>query len=65
MLSAVYHKKAFVLKIPPHLPLPKGGVGGFPLPKGDNRDYGHIFMRFLPTHFHDEPLLLSLLFMIL
>jgi hypothetical protein len=25
------------------------------LPKGDDKDYGHIFMRFLPTHFHDEP----------
>jgi len=56
MLSTVYHKKAFVLKIPPNLPLPKGGVGRLPFPKGDNKDYSHICIKFLPTHFHDEPL---------
>ncbi len=55
MLSIVYHKKAFVLKIPPHLPLSKGGVGRFTLPKGDNKDYSDICIKFLPTHFHDEP----------
>jgi hypothetical protein len=26
------------------------------LPKGDHKDYSHIFMRFLPIHFHDEPI---------
>jgi len=25
------------------------------LPKGDNKDDSHIFMRFLPNHFHDDP----------
>jgi hypothetical protein len=45
MLSTLYHKKAFVLKIPLHPPLPKG----------DHKDYSHIFKWFLPTHFHDEP----------
>jgi len=48
MFSTVYFKKAFVLKIPLHPPLPKG----------DNKDQNHIFMRFSPTHFHDEPLLI-------
>ena len=55
MLSTVYHKKALVLKIPPNLPLPKGGVGRFPFPRGDNKDDSHICIKFLPTHFHDEP----------
>jgi hypothetical protein len=45
MFSTVYHKKAFVLKIPLRPPLPKG----------DNKDDSHIFMRFLPNHFHDDP----------
>jgi hypothetical protein len=45
MILTVYHKKAFVLKIPFHPPFPKG----------DYKDNSHIFMRFLPTHFHDEP----------
>jgi len=38
------HKKAFVLKIPLHPPFPKG----------DNKNHSHIFIRFSPTHFHDE-----------
>ena len=45
MLLAVHHKKTSVLEIPLHPPLPKG----------DNKDYTHIFMRILPTHFNDEP----------
>ena len=45
MLSTVYHKKTFVLKIPLHPPLPKG----------DNKDYRIIFMRFLPTHLREDP----------
>src|SRR4030042_5319749 len=45
MFSTVCHKKAFVLKIPLHPPFPKG----------DNKDYSHICIKFLPTHFHDEP----------
>jgi hypothetical protein len=40
-----YHKKAFVLKIPLNPPLPKG----------DSKDYSHLFLRFLPTRFCDEP----------
>ena len=51
MLSTVYHKKAFVLKIPLH-PLAKGSPSAFP--KGDNKDDDHIYMKILPTHFHDE-----------
>jgi len=70
MLSTVYHKKAFVLKIP-LLPLAKGSLAKGPLakgplakgppsasasafPKGDNKDDDYIFMKILPTHFHDE-----------
>ena len=45
MISIVYHKKAFVLKIPLRPPFPKG----------NNKDNGQILMRLLPTHFHDEP----------
>jgi hypothetical protein len=45
MLSTVYHKKASVLKIPLTPPLPKG----------DNKDDSHIFMRFLPTHLSEDP----------
>jgi hypothetical protein len=45
MLSILYHKKAFVLKIPLHPPLPKG----------DHKDYSHLGIEFFPTHFHDEP----------
>ena len=45
MFSTFYHKKASVLKIPLHPPLPKW----------DNKDDGHIFISFLPKHFHDEP----------
>lgn len=41
MLSAVYHKKALVLKSPLVPPFPKGGMLVFILcPKGDNKDYG-------------------------
>jgi hypothetical protein len=58
MLSTVYHKKVFVLKIP--LPPPLPAPGRKKTPKGDNKDYGHIFMRFLPTDFHDEPLFYSI-----
>ena len=47
MLSTVYHKKASVLKIP-LIP---------PLPKGDNKDDSHIFMRFLPTHLREDSLI--------
>jgi len=49
MLLTVYHKKAFVLKIPLHPPFPKG----------DNKDNSHIFIRFSPTHLHNEPLFKS------
>jgi hypothetical protein len=29
------------------------------LPKGDHKDYSHIFKSFLPTHLHDEPKILT------
>ena len=50
MFSTFYHKKAFVLKIPLRPPLPKG----------ENKDDGHIFMRFLPSHLCDKPTILPL-----
>jgi hypothetical protein len=65
MFSTVYHKKAFVLKIPPRPPLPafgrkkitKGGdVSVCPLPKGDHKDDRHFFMRFLPTRLGEDSL---------
>jgi len=52
MLSTVYHKKASFLKIPLH-PLAKGSPPAFP--KGDIKDDDHIYMKILPTNFHDEP----------
>jgi hypothetical protein len=45
MFSTVYHKKAFVLKIPPRPPFPKG----------DNKDDSHIFMKLLRTHLPEDP----------
>ena len=53
-LSTGYHKKGFPPKIPPNLPLWKGGVDRFPSTKGNYKDYGHIFMKFSPIPFQGD-----------